>query len=409
MSDIKRKDNRGRTLKGGESQRSDGRYQYQYMGLDKKRHSVYSWSLLPSDKVPVGKKVDKSLREKEKEIQKSLLENENRISGNVILNDMFDIYIKKKKRKGKPLTLNTISNYTKMYNKHVRESFLGEMNIQDIKKAHIVDFYLQLQEKGLSYGTITFYQKILTAIFNMAIDNEFLDKNPTSRALDQIEGSQVQREALTVDQQESLLKYTKKNNYDLYCKLLFLIDTMCRMGEFSGITWNDIDMKEKMISINHQLQYRKFINEEHCKFYITPTKGKEVRIVPMTQRLYKVLKEMKEQYVEHNSIEVDGTKNFVFLSRKETLIVPHDFRKELSRFLKNYNKGAKCNIEHLTPHVLRHTGCTRNAENGMDLKVLQYLMGHKSSKITNDVYNHVSQQRVKREVLKTAKNQLMQA
>lgn len=91
------------------------------------------------------------------------------------------------------------------------------------------------------------------------------------------------------------------------------------------------------------------------------------------------------------------------------MIVPHDFRKELSRFLKNYNKGAKCNIEHLTPHVLRHTGCKRNAENGMDLKVLQYLMGHKSSKITNDVYNHVSQQRVKREVLKTAKNQLMQA
>ena len=77
MSDIKRKDNRGRTLKGGESQRSDGRYQYQYIGLDKKRHSVYSWSLLPSDKVPTGKKSDKSLREKEKEIQKSLLEGEN--------------------------------------------------------------------------------------------------------------------------------------------------------------------------------------------------------------------------------------------------------------------------------------------------------------------------------------------
>ena len=77
MSDEKRKDNKGRTLKGGESQRSDGRYQYQYIGLDKKRHTIYSWSLLPSDKIPIGKKADKSLREKEKEIQKSLLEGKN--------------------------------------------------------------------------------------------------------------------------------------------------------------------------------------------------------------------------------------------------------------------------------------------------------------------------------------------
>ena len=191
---MKRKDNKGRTLKGGESQRSDGRYQYQYMGADKKRHSVYSWSLLPSDNVPAGKKADKSLREKEKEIQKSLLENENRVYGNVTLNEMFDTYIKKKKRKGKSLSLNTISNYIKMYDKHVRKSSLGEMNIQNIKKSHIVDFHLQLQDKELSYGTITFYQKVLSAIFNMAIDDELISRNPTIRALDQIEGNQMQRD-----------------------------------------------------------------------------------------------------------------------------------------------------------------------------------------------------------------------
>lgn len=45
----------------------------------------------------------------------------------------------------------------------------------------------------------------------------------------------------------------------------------------------------------------------------------------------------------------------------------------------------------------------------MDLKVLQYLMGHKSSKATNEVYNHVTQERLKQEVLKTARNQLKQA
>ena len=410
MSDMKRKDNRGRILKGGESQRSDGRYQYQYIGADQKRHAVYSWSLLPSDKIPVGKKSDKSLREKEKEIQKSLLENENRMYGNVTLNDMFDTYIKKKKRKGKALSQNTISNYIKMYNKHVRESFLGAMNIHEIKKVHIVDFYLQLQDKDLSYGTITFYQKVLSAVFNMAVDDEMISRNPTIRALDQIEGSQMQREALTAEQQDNLLKYAKKNNPDMYRKLVFLIDTMCRVSEFAGITWNDIDMKEKMITIDHQLQYKKYINEEHSQFHIETTKGKEIRVVPMTDRLYKVLKEMNTYYyITRQEIEVDGVKDFVFFSSNGKLVYADIFRNELSRFLNAYNKNAKYKIEYLTPHMLRHTGCTRNAENGMDLKVLQYLMGHKSSKVTNEVYNHVTQKRLKQEVLKTAKNQLKQA
>lgn len=43
------------------------------------------------------------------------------------------------------------------------------------------------------------------------------------------------------------------------------------------------------------------------------------------------------------------------------------------------------------------------------MKVLQYLMGHKSSKVTNEVYNHITEERVMEEMLKTAKNQQKQA
>lgn len=410
MSDMKRKDNRGRTLKGGESQRSDERYQYQYIGLDGKRHSVYSCRLLPSDKVPTGKKADISLREKEINIQKALIDGENQEQGNIVLDDMFDIYIKKKKYKGRALTPSTVKNYISMYNKHVRGSELGQMNIRQIKKGNIVDFYHQLQEKGLSYGTILFYKKILSAIFNMAIDDEFIEKNPTMRALDEIEGSQKRKEALTVEEQDSLLKFAKKYDYDMYQKLVFLIDTMCRVSEFSGITWNDIDMKERMISINHQLQYKKYINDKNYEFRVAPTKGQEVRYVPMTDRLYAILKEMKKYYfITRSDIEIDGIRDFVFLSSTGYPVYADLFRYELSRFLKFYNENAKHKINYLTPHMLRHTGCTRNAECGMDLKVLQYLMGHKSSRITNDVYNHITQERSTKEMLKTAKNQLKQA
>ena len=43
------------------------------------------------------------------------------------------------------------------------------------------------------------------------------------------------------------------------------------------------------------------------------------------------------------------------------------------------------------PHIMRHTACTRMAEKRMDVKVLQYIMGHAHIDVTMDVYNHVSE------------------
>ncbi len=49
-----------------------------------------------------------------------------------------------------------------------------------------------------------------------------------------------------------------------------------------------------------------------------------------------------------------------------------------------------CPLPHNTPHVARHTYATRNAQHGMDLKALQYLMGHSDAGVTMNVYTHTS-------------------
>lgn len=68
----KRRDNKNRVLRYGESQRSDGRYAYKYIDTDGKQQFVYSWKLEKTDRLPKGKRDDLSLREKEKQIQKDL-------------------------------------------------------------------------------------------------------------------------------------------------------------------------------------------------------------------------------------------------------------------------------------------------------------------------------------------------
>ena len=66
MSD--RRDRKGRILRPGESQRADGQYMYRYTDALGDRRTVYSWTLVSTDKVPKGKRSKIALRDMEKQI-----------------------------------------------------------------------------------------------------------------------------------------------------------------------------------------------------------------------------------------------------------------------------------------------------------------------------------------------------
>ncbi|MCI9517065.1 MAG: tyrosine-type recombinase/integrase [Lachnospiraceae bacterium] len=406
----KRKDNKGRTLKVGESQRQDLSYQYRYTDLLGKRHCIYSWRLLASDKTPIGKKHGKSLREMEKEVDLMLSQGLNGLGTELTLNDMFEHYIQNKRHRGRNLAENTIRNYRMMYDKNVRDSILGNMKIADIRKINVSCFYEGLQEKGISYGTISFFNKLLSSIFNMALDNDLIRNNPTARSLDVINGTYKRKEALTRKQQEEFLSYLYKQDRDMYRKVTFLIGTMCRVSEFAGITWDEVDMKNKIITIDHQLQHKKFEGDEKAKYRITPTKNTHTRKIPMTDDVYKVLCELHKYYfVLRKDYCVDGKDNFVFFTKSGNLIDTCGFNYELKKAVEQYNATAEYKISTISAHTLRHTGCTRNAEDGMDIKILQYLMGHSNTQITNNIYNHVDEERVVNEVVNMAKRRINRA
>lgn len=92
----------------------------------------------------------------------------------------------------------------------------------------------------------------------MAPDNELVRSNPAKRVLEAIEGTHKKKNARTKNQQDGFLLYLKQQDRDLYRKVLFLIETMCRISEFAGLLWEDVDMKNRIITIGHPLQYKSY-------------------------------------------------------------------------------------------------------------------------------------------------------
>ena len=91
---LKRKDSRNRILKENEQQRADGRYMYTYKDpTTGKKMYIYSWKLEQNDKTPAGKKIDLSLREKEKLIEKDLRAGISYKAGGVTVLELVERYI----------------------------------------------------------------------------------------------------------------------------------------------------------------------------------------------------------------------------------------------------------------------------------------------------------------------------
>ena len=100
---------------------------------------------------------------------------------------------------------------------------------------------------------------------------------------------------------------------------------------------------------------------------------------------------------------IDGYSNFVFITKRGNPIMPSAINNTLLNIVNAYNKDAKEDdvfLPHISAHILRHTGCTRMAKKGIDVKVLQKIMGHSDISVTMNIYTHVTSNRLHEEIKK---------
>lgn len=391
---MKRKDSKGRILRDNEMQRADGRYMYAYKDLTTgKRMYVYSWKLERNDKTPAGKKIDLSLREKEKLIEKDLCDGISYKAGGVTVLELIERYISLKTK----VRQTTKAGYKTVLNVLKADPF-GQKKIADIKTSEAKKWLIGLQDGGRSYSSIHSIRGVVRPAFAMAVEDDLLRKNPFDFELAKVLiDDSVKRDALTAKQERDFLKFIKEDEYfnQFHDGMFILFKTGLRISELCGLTIRDIDLKERTIDINKQLQYT-----GGKKAYIEQTKTTAgTSVLPMSDEVYEAFKRVissrKKTKVEQI---IDGVSGFLFLDGRGKPMLAYQWEKKFQRSVEKYNKIYKVELPKITPHVCRHTYCTNMAKSGIAVKTLQYLMGHADIATTLNVYTHLKLEDAKDEL-----------
>ncbi len=118
-----------------------------------------------------------------------------------------------------------------------------------------------------------------------------------------------------------------------------------RVSELLALRWSQIDFDNQVL---HVIRLKGGINSTH------PLTGNELR----------ALRQLKRDY---------PSENFLFLTERKTPMTAHTFRKLLTRA----GKAAKLPVS-VHPHMLRHSTGYALVNKGVDLRRIQYYLGHKN-------------------------------
>lgn len=382
----KRRDNKNRILRTGESQRKDGRYAYKYIDTFGKPQFAYSWKLVPTDKTPAGKHDDISLREKEKEIQKDLDDGIDPIGKKMTVCQLYAKQIRHRAN----VRLGTKQG-RKQLMRILEEDNLGACSIENVKLSDAKEWALRMKDKGYSFKTINNHKRSLKAAFYTAIQDDCIRKNPFDFQLNTVlEDDTEPKVPLSPTQEMSLLSFLQNDRtyQKYYDEIIILLGTGLRISELCGLTENDIDFENKLINVDHQL----LKHSEAGGYYIeTPKTKSGTRQIPMSTKVCEAFKRVLQNRGQAMTVIVGGYSRFLFLNRNAKPKVAVNYESMFRGLVKKYNKSHEEALPKVTtPHTLRHTFCTNLANAGMNPKALQYIMGHSNINMTLNYYAHAT-------------------
>ena len=350
-----------------------------------------------------GKRIRKAFYGKtRKEVQEKLtaaindVNNDNYIEpSKMTVSQWLDIWLKDYKKNS--IKQSSYMRYHTSIESNVKP-YIGRLGLKDLRNDTIQKLINDLTKEGLSTSTVTKAYMILNASLQKAVENQLISKNVASHiSLPRQEKRSVK--VLTIEEQE---RFVEAVNNARYGDLLILnLATGLRIGELLALTWDDIDFEQEILNVNKTVYRFRDPDASESKYHIeigSPKTKSSNRSVPLLPNMIQMLKNRKENIMKERmtaSVKyVDY--NLVFCTQKGT---PMHYA-DVVKYFREVIKQIGVDLDGMRIHSLRHTFATRCLENGIELRVVQELLGHSSISMTADLYTHVLPDKKKKSIMK---------
>lgn len=326
------------------------------------------------------------------------------------------------------LKYHTIEAYSNIVKTHLKPN-LGFYKLSQITKPTLQDFLNKVYvEKGYSKNFLNNIRKVLKCSFNYATENEYVKFNSASNLkLPKYDVPPDDPAHIFTNEEINMILERFKNNHCVYYAFLTAYCTGLRIAEVFALTWDDIDLNNKTITVNKNIlkknqaggtKGRHLSGNSTTVWYFGTCKTQtSYRTVPIGDTLLNALKEYKEEQEMHKQNYGDTymkhyKKNVInpYNNKPETKIVNAYAEIDVALpevdfvFVKNngvyegtdstkypfkvihYELGIPCRF-----HDFRDTHATRLIESGADIKAVSKRLGHRNIDITYNIYVRVTE------------------
>ena len=358
--------------------RSDGRWEARatagidFRTGDKKRISVYG---------KTQAEVVEKLRQLEYEIHCKEMVDPTSTTLIEWLNLFLEVYQKN------TLKQSTFIGYRSYIDKHFAPAF-PNLRLKELTTRLLQDFYnYKTEEEGLSPKTIININRFLHKAMHQAVIEHYILSNPCDGVvLPRADKPNI--EVLTVDQQNRLISVSYQFRYGFFIRLAFA--TGMRIGEITGLRWEDIDLNNKCLYVKRTLTRLPKIDYDgvgnSTEIVIqTPKSKNSIRMIPLIPQIVK-------EFYQWRRVQSQDAVDYAEQYQASGFVLTNPMGGYMEpRTLKDYyNQMLNVSgIGHFTFHASRHTFATRAMERGMDAKTISAILGHASTSFTLDTYTHV--------------------
>lgn len=253
---------------------------------------------------------------------------------------------------------------------------IGAMRLRDVRPTDCAAVMAGVS--GMKKSTASAVRVVMKSMFECAVENRLLAFNPVTRGVAVSGAPSKDRVPLTREQLEQVCAAAKVRDPDLYTFVLLCGYAGLRAGEALGLSLDNVDLSIGLIHVC--MQNRAEISGVTTKLKTTASD----RYVPMPPILLAHMTALKR---ERSGFIFDISRPSLYRGMADKLMRLCTVKADGTPRAKPHPSLSYVDF-YVHPHLLRHTYATMCFESGLDVKEVQYLLGHSTAQMTMEVYVH---------------------